>query len=339
MSPLKFEADHATAWAELEALLDHAEGQTKKRAKTALDGARLAALYRAVCEQLALAQARAYPVHLTQRLESLTHRAHQLIYRRRAWGMERLRSLALVDFPEAVRAHRHYLWAAALLFIVPALVTGWAIWRDPGFILHLVSADDVQQFDSMYGDNDRALGRERGADTDWEMFGFYIMHNIGLGFQCFAAGVFAGIGSAFFLVFNGLFLGAMTGYMIAGGYSENFLSFVVTHGAFELTAIVLAGAGGLRLGHSWLSPGRLTRTESIKLAAREAVVVIYGVIGLLLIAAAVEAFWSSARWIAPQVKYGVGAVCWTFVLSYLAWQGRPRAAAPPAARNESPDAR
>ncbi len=339
MSPLKFEADHAPAWAELETLLDDAEGRTSKRARMTVDGARLASLYRAACEQLALAQARAYPVHLTQRLESLTHRAHQLIYRRRAWGMDWLRRLALVDFPEAVRAHRHYVWAAALLFIVPALVTGWATWRDPGFILHLVSSDDVQQFDAMYGDNDRALGRERGADTDWEMFGFYIMHNIGLGFQCFAAGVFAGIGSAFFLVFNGLFLGSMTGYMIAAGYSENFLSFVVTHGAFELTAIVLAGAGGLRLGHSWLSPGRLTRTESIKLAARGAVVVIYGVIGLLLIAAAVEGFWSSARWVSPQVKYGVGAVCWIFVVSYLAWQGRPGAATPAAPRGESTHAR
>jgi hypothetical protein len=78
--------------------------------------------------------------------------------------------------------------------------------------------------------------------------------------------------------------------------------------------------------------------ESIKRAAREAVVVVYGVIGLLLIAAAVEAFWSSARWVAPQVKYGVGAACWALVLAYLAWQGRPRTAGAPAARNESTDA-
>lgn len=322
MSPLKFETDHAAAWAELEALLDAAEGQGKRK-KVPLDGARLAALYRAVCEQLALAQARAYPIHLTQRLESLTQRAHQLIYRRRAWGMARLARLALVDFPQAVRAHRRYLLAAALLFTVPALGAAWAAWRDPGFILHLVDAQQVQSFDAMYGDNEHALGRERAAATDWQMFGFYIMHNIGLGFQCFAAGIFAGLGSAFFLVFNGLFLGVLSGYLVAGGYAENFLSFVVTHSAFELTAIVLAGAAGLRLGHSWLAPGRLTRLEAIKLAAREAVVVIYGVIGLLLIAAAVEAFWSSARWVAPTVKYAVGAACWTLVLAYLAWQGRP----------------
>ncbi|MDB5849697.1 MAG: hypothetical protein JWP29_3449 [Rhodoferax sp.] len=103
---------------------------------------------------------------------------------------------------------------------------------------------------------------------------------------------------------------------------------MVTHSAFELTAIVLAGAAGLRLGFSWMAPGGHTRLEALRLAARAAVVVVYGVIGLLLIAAAVEAFWSSARWIEPTVKYGVGAVCWVLVLSYLTWQGRPRAAGP-----------
>jgi uncharacterized membrane protein SpoIIM required for sporulation len=318
MTPLKFEADNGASWAELEALLK--TGESGK----AFDGARMAALYRGSCEHLALAQSRAYPINLVGKLEDLTQRAHRLIYRRQDFGLARLARLALVDFPQAVRAHRGYLLTAALLFCVPALLVGWATWRDPGFILHMVSADKVQSYDAMYSDRGGPIGRERTADTDWQMFGYYIMHNIGIGFQCFAGGVFAGIGSAFFLVFNGLFLGAISAYLIQAGHSENFLSFVVTHSAFELTAIVLAGAAGLRLGHALLAPGRLTRTEALRQAAGQAVIVVYGVIGMLLIAAAVEAFWSSARWVAPHVKYGVGAACWVFVLAYLRWQGRPR---------------
>ena len=219
MSPLKFEADHASAWSELETLLDLAENRNGR--KVSWDAGRLAALYRGVCEHLAIAQARAYPIHLTQRLESLTQRAHRLIYRRRAWGMSQLARLSLIDFPQAVRAHRGYLLVAALLFLLPALATAWAAWHDPGFILHLVDAQQVQSFDTMYGDGSNALGRERAtaADTDWKAFGFYIMHNIGLGFQCFAAGIFAGLGSAFFLVFNGLFLGVVGGYLIARGHA------------------------------------------------------------------------------------------------------------------------
>jgi uncharacterized membrane protein SpoIIM required for sporulation len=321
MTPLDFEAAYAPLWTELEAVIRVAE--TKRK----FDGARLATLYRRVCEHLALAQARAYPIHLTQRLESLTQSAHRLIYRQHDYGLARFARLALVDFPEAVRAHRVYLLVSALMFLLPLLAAGWAAYRDPGFILHLLDASAVQQFDSMYSDSAESLGRTRSAGDDWQMFGFYIMHNIGIGFRCFAAGIFAGVGSAAVVVFNGVQIGAVGGYLIAAGHAENFCSFVITHSAFELTAIVLAGAAGLRLGYAWVAPGRYTRLESLRLAARHAVVIVYGVIGLLLVAAAVEAFWSSARWIAPAVKYGVGGACWVLVLAYLGWQGRPRAAA------------
>ena len=319
MTPLDFEAAYAPIWAELEQVIGVAESKRK------FDGARLATLYRRVCEHLALAQARAYPIHLTQRLEALTQNAHRLVYRRHDYGMARFARLALVDFPEAVRAHRAFLWAAALMFLLPLLAAGWAAYRDPGFILHLLDAGDVQQFDAMFGDGAEALGRKREADDDWEMFGYYVMHNIGIGFRCFAAGIFAGVGSAAVLVFNGIQIGAVGGYLVAAGHAENFFSFVVTHSAFELTAIVLAGAAGLRLGYAWLAPGRHTRLEALRLAARHAVVIVYGVVGLLLVAAAVEAFWSSARWVPPAVKYGVGGACWLMVLAYLGWQGRPRA--------------
>lgn len=321
MTPAHFEATHAARWTELEQLLDAAETKGRK-ARRDLDGARFAMLYRRSCEDLALAQARAYPVHLVQRLESATQRAHRLIYRRQGLQLSQLRTLALVDFPQAVRAHGWYFLAATLLFLLPLAAIGWASWKDQGFVLHLLEASDVRQFDEMYGPGEGPMGREREADTDWRMFGFYIMNNIGVGFQCFAAGIFAGLGSAFFLVFNGLYAGAIGGYLIARGHGENFLSFVVTHAAFEITAIVLAGAAGLRLGHAWVAPGRRTRLQALREASREAIIIVYGVVGMLVIAAAVEAFWSSARWVAPSVKYGVGAACWALVLAYLFLQGR-----------------
>jgi uncharacterized membrane protein SpoIIM required for sporulation len=328
VNALKFEADHAAQWTELATLLDQAEGiASKADKKKGWDAARLALLYRAVCEQLALAQARAYPMHLTDRLEGLAHRAHRQIYRPRAWTVAALGRLVLVDFPQAVRAHRGYVLAATLLFMLPLLVAGWAAWRDPGFILPVMDASGVQQFDRMYGDDVAAWGRERDADTDWKMFGYYIKNNIGVGFQCFAAGIFAGIGSAFYLVYNGLLAGVVGGYLVSAGKGGNFFAFVVTHAAFELTAIVLAGAAGLRLGHAWLAPGRRTRVESLRVASRGVVTVMYGVVGMLLVAAAIEAFWSSARWVEPAIKYGVALCCWTLVLVYLGWQGRPAASA------------
>jgi uncharacterized membrane protein SpoIIM required for sporulation len=154
------------------------------------------------------------------------------------------------------------------------------------------------------------------------MFGFYIRNNVGIAFQCFASGLAAGLGSIFFIVFNGAYIGAIAGYVTERGLSETFYSFVVTHGAFELTAIVLSGAAGLKLGHSLIAPGRRTRRQSLVHAAGECVVVVYGITAMLIVAAAIEAFWSSAVWVPNAVKYGVAAVCWAVVLAYFVRQGR-----------------
>lgn len=336
MTPFQFEQRWSSDWDELAALLDDVEGVIRKarseggfaepeRPKSsAIPVERLALLYRRVCEHLALARARAYPVPLVARLDALAHRAHQVIYRRRDFGWARLLRLFQIDFPQAVRAHAVYVWIATALFALPLLVLGVLTWLRPTFALTMMDAGQLAEFEVMYGQAAESIGRTRDANSDWAMFGFYIRNNIGVAFQCFAGGLLAGLGALFALVFNGLHAGVIGGYLTARGLGDAFWSFVVTHAAFELTAIVLAGAAGLRLGHAWVMPGRRTRLQSLLAAARESVVVMYGVIAMLLIAAAVEAFWSSARWLPDGVKYGVAAACWVLVLGYLARQGRPR---------------
>jgi len=185
-----------------------------------------------------------------------------------------------------------------------------------------VSAETASEFDDMYSSSAESIGRFRTSDTDWAMFGNYIRHNIGVAFQCFAGGLFAGLGSIFFLAFNGAFGGAIAGYLTERGLGHTFYSFIVTHAAFEITAIILAGAAGLRIGHSLLAPGRQTRVRALISASRESVVLVYGFTAMLLIAAAIEAFWSSARWLPVSVKYGVAAMCWTAVIAYFTLQGR-----------------
>ena len=334
MTPLQFEAAHATTWQELEAALGPVRrrgGWRRKEQPAPAEPARVAALYRAACEHLAVAEARAYPVWMIARLESLTARAHRLIYRQHDLGFDALGRLFLVEFPAAVRAHRWHALVAALVFFGPMLAIGIASYLDPGFILTLHDAGSVDGYDQMYaGDADGPIGR-RSAATDWAMFGTYILNNVGIAFQCFASGLFFGIGSLFFLGLNGALIGSVAGYLTWRGHGENFYSFVVTHGAFELTGIVLAGTAGLMLGQALLAPGRQSRVAALQSAARRAVVIVYGMTAMFVAAAALEAFWSSARWVPAPAKYAAGAFCWVAVALYFALQGRPQraAAAPP----------
>jgi len=324
MTPLQFEQLYDSEWSELEVLLGQVSSRTLVRTITPepVSGARVALLYRRTCEHLALARARAYPAYLVDRLERLTAGAHQLIYQRREAGGAKLRRLIATEFPEAVRHHASYVAVAAAVFLLPTIVVALVVYWRPELILAVVNAETAASFEDMYSPGVESIGRTRTASTDWTMFGYYIRNNIGVAFQCFAGGLFTGLGTLFFLAYNGIFSGALAGYLAQRGLAPTFFSFVATHSAFELTAIVLAGAAGLRIGHSLLAPGRMTRKDALVQACEETATLLYGITAMLVVAAAVEAFWSSASWIPPMVKYAVAATCWTATILYFTRQGR-----------------
>jgi uncharacterized membrane protein SpoIIM required for sporulation len=322
MTPLRFEELYQAEWAELDRFLDKQAGRITIGDQAPVSAARAAALYRRACEHLALARARSYPAYIVTRLERLTAEAHQRIYQQREFGAARLRQMAAVDFPRTVRAHKWYVAVAAALFFLPTLVLGVLVYFRPEIILSVVSPDTAAQFEEMYSPTASSIGRTREASTDWMMFGYYIRNNISVAFQCFAGGLFAGLGTIFFLAYNGAFGGALAGYLTERGLSSTFYSFIATHSAFELTAIVIAGTAGLRLGHAVVAPGHKLRRVALVDASRDTTVLLYGVTAMLVLAAAVEAFWSSASWLNPIVKYSVAAVCWIGVLGYFIIQGR-----------------
>jgi uncharacterized membrane protein SpoIIM required for sporulation len=319
VTPLQFEALYHDEWAEAETLLNELRGSHRR---PPVSGSRLAALYRRACEQLALARARDYPVYIVDRLERITSAGHEAIYRRRDLNAARVGRFLATEFPQAVRRHRWYVALSTAVFVVPALAAGVAIYLRPELILSVTDSVTAASFEEMYSPSADSLGRTRTASTDWTMFGYYINNNISIALQCMAGGLFAGLGSLFYLAYNGAFTGALAGFLTERGLSQTFYSFIATHSSFELTAIVLSGAAGLRVGHALIVPDRLTRRQALVTASRDVLPIVYGLIVMLLIAAAVEAFWSSASWIAPPVKYAVAFACWTGVVSYFLFQGR-----------------
>jgi uncharacterized membrane protein SpoIIM required for sporulation len=182
----------------------------------------------------------------------------------------------------------------------------------------VLDGGQLAEFRTMYSDGSAAIGRTAG--DDWSMFGFYIFNNISIAFQCFAGGMVFGLGTVFYLLFNGFYGGAAAGYLTSVGLGHNFYPFVVTHSALELTAIVLSGAAGLRVGASLIAPGRRRRIDALRNAAGEVVTLLYAVVAMLVVAAALEAFWSSARWIEPVAKYVAGAGAWCLVGVWLGWR-------------------
>jgi uncharacterized membrane protein SpoIIM required for sporulation len=316
-----FESRHTAEWEQFTLVLEQLE-----QGKEAEQVARFPSDYRRLCQHLALAQERGYSSFLIDSLQQQVLRGHQQLYRHRSRLAANVLGFILADFPRLVREQWRFVLAAGLIFFGGLIGIALLVYLFPDLVYNLIPAEQVSEMQGMYDPAAGHLGRsaERAASEDWVMFGYYIMHNISIAFQTFASGLLFGLGSAFFLFFNGLMIGAVAGHLTHIGYGQTFWSFVVGHGAFELSAIALAGAAGLQLGWALIAPGRLPRSEALRLAARKSVLLICGVMLFLLIAAFIEAYWSSTIGVAPMTKYLVGAALWLLVATYLLFAGRTR---------------
>ena len=316
MRQAPFEAAHAREWDAFERFLD---------GKPAFDPAEMPERYRRLCQSLALAADRHYSPTLVDRLNHLALRGHHALYASRRRQSQRVVEFVLAGFPALVRSEWRLVAAASLLFFGPLIALIAVLQTFPGFVHYLLTPEQIASFHEMYDPAARRMGM-READTSLLMFGFYIWNNVRIGFQTFAGGLAFGVGSLWFLASNGVVLGAVAGYLTHAGYAQTFWSFVAGHSSWELVAIALSGAAGLRLGLAVIAPGNQTRRAALVAAARPAVRLMYGAALLFLVAAFIEAFWSPLTQVAFEVKIGAGLAGWALLLAYFAFAGRARAA-------------
>ena len=318
MKQAQFEAQQAPLWAQYRELLEALERAWPRR-RPALDWHLFPSLFRQLCSHYALARVRGYSPGLVDELHDLVQRGYRQIYRaRHHWTGATLEFLA-TGFPRALRRQAGAFWLAAALFFGPMLAMGLACHVQPNLIYSLLEASEVMALEVMYDPANDRPGRP--ADSDFAAFGFYVMNNVGVAFRTFAGGLLFGLGSLFFLTFNGLVIGAVAGHLTQLGFGATFWSFVSGHSALELTAIVISGAAGLRLAAALLAPGRRRRLDALRYNAREAVQLVTGALLLLVAAAAVEGFWSATP--APAwIKYLVGGGGWGLLILYLTLAGR-----------------
>jgi uncharacterized membrane protein SpoIIM required for sporulation len=318
MRQAAFEAAHAADWQAFERFLD---GERPP----AFDRQEMPARYRRICQALALAADRQYSPELVDRLNRLALRGHGVLYRNRRRESQQVLEFLLGGFAALVRREWRLVAAAALVFFGPLVVLIGVLQAYPEFVHYLLGPEQLASFHAMYDPSNPRLGM-RPADSSLAMFGFYIWNNVRIGFQTFAGGLAAGVGSLWFLAANGVIIGAVAGYLTQVGFGETFWSFVAGHSAPELLAIVLSGAAGLRLGLAIISPGNATRRAALVAAARPAVRLMYGAALMFVLAAFVEAFWSPNTLVAFEAKVGAGLACWLAFLLYFLLAGRARAA-------------
>jgi len=316
-----FEQQYETDWQQLESALNKLE--TKRIwHKATSDNSDLPKLYAALCQQHALALSRGYSHALTNRLHDLIVRAHHQLYKHRAHVVDKMIRFFGGGFAAALREQHKLLTVASLLFFVPTIICGVLAAYSVDFADLFMGSRQRFALEQMYDPANGSI-RPEGLESqnNLYMFGFYIANNIGIDFRVFASGIMYCVGSVFFLVFNGIHIGAAAGHLTAVGFHETFWGFVAGHSAPELIALCISGTAGLMLGMALIKPGRQTRRLALMRAAKKSVPIIIGAGLMTLFAAFIEAYWSANN--GPFIiKIIVGVVMWVLIIAYLALSGR-----------------
>ena len=305
-------------WRELEQLCERTNHWWRKRMPAA-DVMRFSALYRAACADLALADAYQLPPATIEYLHQLVGRAHNQLYRGEALTFRGWFRELFVLVPRRLRADR-CLWLAAGIFWGLFLLTAVLAFVTPDFAERVLTKEQMMALEDMYSKPVERSLVDGGTQGSF-MGGFYIYNNCSIGLQCFAFGLFLGIGGLYETIFNSVILGTVFGFMAKSQHADNFFQFVTAHGPFELTAVVLCAAAGMRLGFSLVTTHGMTRIDSLRLAGKESMSTVWAALVLFVMAAGIEGFVSPSALPYP-IKAAVAILSTVLLLVYFLVLGR-----------------
>ena len=318
MPPDRFINQRKNAWQRLEDLLKLLDTASLRRLHR--DEVReLGRIYRRTASDLAIARAESRDPRLVNYLNSLVIRAHGRIYRADAQGGKRIRQFFARDFPQTFRRTGRYTLLSFAVFTIFAVFGFVGTHYDPDFS-ELVGVDPAMR--EMYIET-KTPWWEQLNDSNQEGASFIMTHNIQVTIYTFALGATCGIGTLFYLAFNGANIASVLALTYQAGFGNDLLTFMVGHGVVELSCIFIAGGAGLLIGSAILMPGDLTRADALRTRGMEAVRLMMGVACLLVVAGTIEGFISPAP-IDPRIKYSIAALTGVTMYAYLLLVGRDR---------------
>ena len=317
MNRQDFERKKAAEWSEFDLRVNGLESNSQ-----GIEPEKIPGLFRRICNDLSLAQYRMYGSRICDRLNDLSIRGYRLIHRSKSGLGEGAIQFTARTFPQAVRKEWRLFVLASLVFWLPLLLVWWSASQEIAWVQAILKPEGMAQMEGMYGkeaDTIEHLRQEHGSN--FMMFGHYIKNNISIDFMMFASGVLWGIGTLFYLVFNGIYFGAAIGYIDYAGDPVKFWTFVSSHSSFELLGMIVVGMAGMKMGFALLAPGEYSRGHALARAGRAGLPLLIGGASMTFLAAIVEGFWS-AQPVAKEMKYAVGIFFWVMHAVYFIFAGR-----------------
>lgn len=252
---------------------------------------------------------------LVLRLSRLLGEARVVIYQRRGNPLRAVARFFVEVFPAAVWVSRRYIAVAFACFVLPAIAMGFWLANDPA-VLDASVPPELQR--SIAESEFRDYYSSEAAQS---FAGTVTVNNIYVSFLAFALGLVPVLGPVFVLGYNGLNVGVMAAVMHHAGEGPQFWGLITPHGLLEITAILIAGAAGLRISWAMVAPGDRTRASALAEEGLRSVVIVVGLMICFVVAGFVEAFVTPSG-MPTALRVGVGISVLVAFGAYVALFGQ-----------------
>jgi uncharacterized membrane protein SpoIIM required for sporulation len=268
---------HRPTWDRLEQLVK------RRRSLTGAEVDELVDLYQRVSTHLSMVRTASSDSVLVGKLSGLVAKARAAVTGAHAPLSREFVRFFTVSFPVvAYQAWRWWLGTAVAFLFVTVLVAVW-----------MSGNHEVQSALTTPGEIDQIVNNDFAAYYSENPPGSFAMqvwlNNAWISVLCIAFAVVGGLPIPALLFQNAANLGAMAAFMFDAGKGDVFLGLLTPHGLLELTAVFLAGAAGMRLGWSVVSPGDRPRGQVLAERGRAVVSVAVGMFVVLLASGLIEA--------------------------------------------------
>ncbi len=301
-------------WKRLEDILQHVEGS----GLSSLDDAQaieFGRLYRRAASDLNQAQTFASGEATERYLNDLVARAYLAIY-----GKTRIDVLGLLRylFWGYPAVFRRYLpqFALASLLLAAGGVFGYLVsWYDKDAArAYLLPPHTIRPTTD---GADAAVAYDTDRLTEFSSFLF--THNVSVSLVAFALGITFGLGTAWMMFYNGVLMGVIAAVFVEAHQFTAFATGILPHGVLEIPACLIGGAAGFVLAQGFLRARPWPRREELARQGKQAVLLLFGCVPLLAVAACLEAGVARAPdwFLAKGLKLAFAGVFGLLFLAYV----------------------
>lgn len=291
---------------------------------TSNDPEELSDLYMDITDDLSYAQT-FYPKRTVRvYLNQLAQKVYTGVHKQKGESLKKFITVWQTSLPLEIYRSRKNLQFALIMFLLYTAIGALTTYVDPDFP-RLVMGDGYvdMTLENIKDGNPLAVYE---SDRQMDMFLRITTNNLRVAFVTFVLGFFFTIGTHIMMFYNGVMLGAFQYFFhVKGLLITSFLGIWI-HGAFEISAIVLAAGAGITAGNGLLFPKSYTRLQALQLSTKRGLKIMLSLVPFIIIAGFLESFvtanyqelpdWS--KWMLIFLSFGIILFFYVFYPIYVA---------------------